>query len=64
MTEDEELTGEKHKIECSLGDLDLKVRGPDPEWVEKTFEEKWQQRLEESAEMKEAVRDIEDPRMH
>jgi len=56
MSDDDETNG-TYKIDCSLGDLDLTVKGSDPDWVEEEFEKQWQERLEESAEMKQAIRD-------
>lgn len=57
MSDDGDDNGDKKSsIKASLGDLYLEVEGPDKEWVEEQFEKQWQERLEESAEMKEAIR--------
>lgn len=45
-----------YEVECDLGDLHLRISGPDPDWVDEHFEEKWDKRLDESEEMKEAIR--------
>lgn len=44
------------KIEASLGDLRVSVKGDDMDEVAEQFEFVWSNRLEESAEMKEALR--------
>lgn len=49
--------GNRSTITAELGDLYLSVDGADEEWVEEQFEKQWQQRLEEAADMKQAIRD-------
>lgn len=60
---DEENDDGPYRMYASLGDLELTVKGPDGEWVEEQFEETWRNRLEEAAEMKEAIRNA-DPHAH
>ena len=58
MSDDcDECADEPYRMFASLGDLDLTVKGPDPDWVVEQFETQWQERLEEASEMKEAIRD-------
>lgn len=45
------------RISVSLGTLHVEVEGNEDEWVEETFESVWEKRLEESAEMKDALRE-------
>ena len=45
-----------YEIEASIGSLSMNVSGPDEEWVRETFQEEWCDRLDEAAEMKEAIR--------
>lgn len=45
-----------YEIKCTLGDLQLCVSGPDPEWVDEHFDRKWSERLDESEQMKQAIR--------
>lgn len=54
MTDEET---QPHKIECTLGSLQLKVQGDDPDWVRRTFTEQWIERLKDAEEMAKAVRD-------
>jgi hypothetical protein len=54
MTDEE--NGTNYEVSCSLGDLSLTVSGGDEDWVEETFEEKWESRLQEAADMKEAIK--------
>jgi hypothetical protein len=57
MSDDsDDNTDKKSTITAELGNLYLSVDGPNEEWVEEQFEKQWQQRLEEAAEMKEAIR--------
>jgi hypothetical protein len=42
---------------ASLGDLTVEVSGADKEWVREAFEESWSNRLAESSEMKDAIRE-------
>lgn len=55
MSDDAESDG-PYVLKGSLGDLEVVVKGDDSEWVQETFEETWSRRLEESSEMKEAMR--------
>lgn len=48
---------DSHRIDCSLGTLDLTVEGSDEEWVRETFQEEWQDRLEEAEDISKALRD-------
>lgn len=46
-----------YEMYASLGDLSVKVKGDDQDWVWNAFEESWSRRLDESEEMKEALRE-------
>jgi len=54
---EEEDNGDHFKIHGSLGSLSLTVEGGDEEWVKETFDEEWEERMEESAEISKALRD-------
>lgn len=58
MSDDDQDSGrdEPYRMEASMGELSLTVKGPDPDWVEAKFEDSWQSRLEEASEMKQAIR--------
>lgn len=53
MSEEEEI----YSIDCTLGTLHLEVEGCDEEWVQKTFREEWEERMEEAEGMERALRD-------
>jgi len=53
----DEENEEQFKISCSLGELSLTVDGSDPDCVKETFDEEWEERLSESADMAKALRD-------
>jgi len=56
MSDDEDDSDGPYRMYGSLGDLELTVKGPDAEWVEEQFEKQWKERLDEAADMKEAIR--------
>lgn len=57
MSDEQENGDGPYRMYGSLGDLELTVKGPDPDWVENQFEKQWSDRLDEASEMKEAIRD-------
>lgn len=46
----------QYQLDCRLNELELTVKGPDPHWVVDEFERQWRARLDESSEMKDAIR--------
>lgn len=48
---------EPYEIDVVLGSLSVSVSGHDKQWVAERFEEVWAERLKESEEIAQAVRD-------
>lgn len=58
MSEEEEENGStEHRIYGHIGNLELTVKGQDPEWVSETFDDKLQNLLSESEDISKALRD-------